>query len=104
MCPKISEIRLSISPEGRVRYQLKMPLRNEATHVKWGRWAFIAKLVALVPPPRAHLTRFPPAIRLEHNPARATSRDRNTFWTSRTWIRKGTILLDRPCVLAQVRQ
>ncbi|HUF81464.1 MAG TPA: transposase [Burkholderiales bacterium] len=56
--PAISEQRLSISPQGRVRYQLKTPWRNGTTHVEWDPVDFIAKLAALVPPPRAHLTRF----------------------------------------------
>ncbi|WP_227650662.1 transposase, partial [Klebsiella pneumoniae] len=42
----------------RVRYQLKTPWRNGTTHVEWDPVDFIAKLAALVPPPRAHLTRF----------------------------------------------
>ena len=52
--PAISEQRLSIS----VRYELKTPWRNGTTHVDWDAVDFIAKLAALVPPPRAHLTRF----------------------------------------------
>nr|BBI40735.1 IS91 family transposase [Pseudomonas sp.] len=56
--PAISEQRLSISPQGRVRYQLKTPWRNGTTHVEWDAVDFIAKLAALVPPPRTHLTRF----------------------------------------------
>uniref|UniRef100_UPI0036F43A2E transposase n=1 Tax=Tepidimonas fonticaldi TaxID=1101373 RepID=UPI0036F43A2E len=32
--------------------------RNGTTHVEWDAVDFIAKLAALVPPPRAHLTRF----------------------------------------------
>ncbi len=56
--PAISEKRLSISLQGRVRYQLKTPWRNGTTHVEWDPVDFIAKLAALVPPPRAHLTRF----------------------------------------------
>jgi len=56
--PAISEQRLSISPQGRVRYQLKTPWQNGTTHVEWDAVDFIAKLAALVPPPRAHLTRF----------------------------------------------
>jgi hypothetical protein len=41
-----------------VRYELKTPWRNGTTHVEWDPVDFIAKLAALVPPPRAHLTRF----------------------------------------------
>jgi len=56
--PAISEKRLSLSPQGRVRYQLKTPWKNGTTHVEFEPVEFIAKLAALVPPPRAHLTRF----------------------------------------------
>jgi len=56
--PAIAERRLSISPQGRVRYQLKTPWKNGSTHVEFEPIDFIAKLAALVPPPRAHLTRF----------------------------------------------
>ena len=48
----------AISPQGTVRYQLKTPWRNGTTHVEFEPIEFIAKLAALVPPPRAHLTRF----------------------------------------------
>ncbi len=41
-----------------MRHQLKTPWRNGTTHVEWDAVDFIAKLAALVPPPRAHLTRF----------------------------------------------
>ena len=56
--PAISEKRLSISPQGRVRCQLKTPWKNGTAHVDFELVDFIAKLAALVPPPRAHLTRF----------------------------------------------
>ena len=52
--PAIIEKRLSLSPRGRVRYQLKMPWKNGTTHVEFEPVGFIAKLAALVPPPRAH--------------------------------------------------
>jgi hypothetical protein len=56
--PAIADRRLSISPQGRVRYEPKTPWRNGTTHVEFEPIDFIAKLAALVPPPRAHLTRF----------------------------------------------
>jgi hypothetical protein len=56
--PAIGERRLSISPQGKVRYELKTPWKNGTTHVEFEPVEFIAKLAALVPPPRAHLTRF----------------------------------------------
>jgi len=45
-------------PQGRERYQLKPSLKNGTTHVEVEPVEFIAKLAALVPPPRAHLIRF----------------------------------------------
>jgi len=56
--PAIWEKRLSLSPQGKVRYQLKTQWKNGTTHVDFEPVEFIAKLAALVPPPRAHLTRF----------------------------------------------
>ena len=41
-----------------MRYALKTPWRNGTTHVEFEPVDFIAKLAALVPPPRAHLNRF----------------------------------------------
>ena len=41
-----------------MRYQLRTPWRNGTTHVEFEPIEFIAKLAALVLPPRAHLTRF----------------------------------------------
>jgi len=40
------------------RYELKTPWRKGTTHVEFEPIEFMAKLAALVPPPRAHLTRF----------------------------------------------
>jgi len=56
--PAIASMRLSISPQGRVRYELKTPWKNGTTHVEFEPIDCIAKLAALVAPPRAHLTRF----------------------------------------------
>jgi hypothetical protein len=46
--PAVSEKRLSISSQGKVRYELKTPWRNGTTHVEWDSVDFIAKLAALV--------------------------------------------------------
>jgi len=56
--PAISEKQLFISPQGRVRYQLRTPWKNGTTHVAFEPVEFVAKLAALVPPPRAHLTQY----------------------------------------------
>lgn len=56
--PAISEKRLSLTPSGKVRYELKTPFRNGTTHVIFEPLDFIARLAALVPKPRVNLTRF----------------------------------------------
>ncbi len=55
--PAVSTKRLSLTRNGRVRYELKTPWRN-GTHVIFEPLDFIARLVALVPKPRVNLTRF----------------------------------------------
>jgi hypothetical protein len=56
--PAVSERRLSLTQNGNVRYELKTPYRDGTTHVIFEPLDFIGKLAALVPPPRANLTRF----------------------------------------------
>lgn len=56
--PSILEKRLSITPAGNVRYQLKTPYRDGTTHVVFEPMDFLSKLAALVPKPRVNLTRF----------------------------------------------
>ena len=54
--PAISEKRLSLTPNGNVRYQLKTPYRDGTTHVIFEPLDFIARLAALVPKPRVNLS------------------------------------------------
>lgn len=56
--PPVSEERLSLTPNGNIRYQLKIPYRDGTTHVIFEPLDFIARLAALVPKPRVHLTRY----------------------------------------------
>ena len=56
--PAVSEQRLSLTPTGKVRYELKTPFRNGTTHVIFEPLDFLARLAALVPRPRVNLTRF----------------------------------------------
>jgi len=56
--PPVSEQHLSITRNGRVRYELKTPWRDGTTHVIFEPLDFISKLAALVPKPRVNLTRF----------------------------------------------
>jgi hypothetical protein len=56
--PAVSEKRLSLTHQGKVRYELKTPYRDGTTHVIFEPVDFIARLAALVPKPRVNLTRF----------------------------------------------
>lgn len=56
--PAVSEQRRSRLPNGQLRYHLKTPYRDGTTHVIFEPLDFMARLAALVPPPRVHLTRF----------------------------------------------
>ena len=47
--PAIAEPRLSLTPSGNVRYQLKTPYRDGTTHVIFEPLDFMARLAALVP-------------------------------------------------------
>ena len=56
--PPVSEKRLFLTARGEVGYTLKTPYRDGTTHVIFEPLDFIARLAALVPPPRLNLTRF----------------------------------------------
>jgi hypothetical protein len=56
--PAVSEKRLSLTTQGKVRYELKTSYRDGTTHVIFEPLDFIARLAALVPKPRVNLTRF----------------------------------------------
>jgi hypothetical protein len=56
--PAVSEARLSLSPGGHVRYQLKTPFRDGTAHVLFEPLDFLARLAALVPKPRVNLIRY----------------------------------------------
>ncbi len=56
--PAVSEKRLSLLDDGRIRYELKTPYRDGTTHVIFEPLDFLARLAALVPKPKVNLTRF----------------------------------------------
>jgi len=56
--PPFSLERLSILPDGRVAYRLRKSRKNGATHLVMTPVQLLAKLAALIPPPRFPLTRF----------------------------------------------
>jgi hypothetical protein len=56
--PPVSVERLALTAQGDVRYRLKTPYRDGTTHIVLEPLDFLARLAALVPPPRVHLTRY----------------------------------------------
>jgi hypothetical protein len=56
--PPVALERLDLTAQGQVRYRMKTPYRDGTTHIVLEPVDFIARLAALVPPPRVHLTRF----------------------------------------------
>ena len=56
--PPVSTKRLSMTRNGRVRYELKTPWRNGTTHVIFEPLDFISRLISLIPKPRVNVTRF----------------------------------------------
>jgi hypothetical protein len=56
--PAVAVDRLTLTAQGHVRYRLKTPYRDGTTHVVFEPLDFLARLAALVPPPRMHLTRY----------------------------------------------
>ncbi len=56
--PPVSIERLALTAQGQVRYRLKTPYRDGTTHIVLEPVDFMARLAALVPPPRVHLTRY----------------------------------------------
>ena len=49
---------MALTPDGKIRYPLKTPCRDGTTYVLFEPLDFIARLAALAPEPRVHLTRF----------------------------------------------
>lgn len=56
--PPVSVHRLSLTKQGKIRYELKTPYSNGTTHMIFEPLDFISKLAALVPMAGANLTRF----------------------------------------------
>ena len=48
---------MALTPSGKIRYQFKTPCRDGTTHVRFEPLDFIARLAALAPEPRVHLSR-----------------------------------------------
>lgn len=56
--PAIALERLAVDPAGRVVLELTHPFRDGTTHMLFSPEDWLARLAALVPRPRAHLTRY----------------------------------------------
>jgi hypothetical protein len=56
--PPLAEDRLDRLPDGRVRYRMKRTFSDGTREVVLGPEAFLARLAALIPPPRVHLVRY----------------------------------------------
>jgi hypothetical protein len=56
--PPIATDRLSEAPDGRMLYRLRHRWRDGTTHVVFQPLDLVARLVALVPPPRANIVRY----------------------------------------------
>jgi hypothetical protein len=56
--PAVSTERLSVLPDGRLLYEFRHRWRNGTKHVVFEPLEFLAKLAALVPPPRFNLVRY----------------------------------------------
>ena len=56
--PPIANDRLTVLADGRVQLRLKRAWSNGTTHMVFEPLDFIARLVALIPPPKAHQVRF----------------------------------------------
>jgi len=56
--PPVATERLSLTPQGLIRYAMKTPWTNGTTHVLLEPLDFIARLAALVPKPRINLIRY----------------------------------------------
>ncbi|MCG8424702.1 MAG: transposase [Proteobacteria bacterium] len=56
--PAFAVERLSWTANGKIRYQYKRPAPNGDRYMDFEPAAFLARLAALVPPPRKHLTRY----------------------------------------------
>ena len=56
--PPVCVDRMALTASGQVRYRLKTPYRDGTTHIVLEPLDLMARLAALVPPPRMHLTRY----------------------------------------------
>ena len=72
----LSEARLSQNDQGQVLYKLKTPYNNGTTHVVFTPLEFIARLAALIPPPKLNLTRYHGVFAPNHKLRKAITREK----------------------------
>lgn len=58
-CPPVASERLALTASGHVRYALETTYRAGTTHIVLEPLDAMARLAALMPPPRMDLTRLP---------------------------------------------
>jgi len=80
--PPVAQDRLYRSPDGRVVYELRRPFRDGTKRVIFEPLAFLARLAALVPPPRAHQTVYSGCLRRRPGFARGSCPRRRLFMTA----------------------
>ena len=73
--PPVAQDRLSIEPEGMVRYDFKAAWKDGTRAVRLHPLDFLARLAALVPPPRFHMVRYLCVLQ----PLCVSSRDHDSF-------------------------
>jgi hypothetical protein len=56
--PPLAGDRLSETETGELKYRLKTPYSNGTTHILLSGHEMMERLIALIPPPRGHLTRY----------------------------------------------
>ena len=56
--PPISDKRLLVSDSGQIRVELKSPYKDGTTHLEMSPFDFLARLQAIIPPPRAHRIKY----------------------------------------------
>jgi hypothetical protein len=67
--PPLAQGRLSLTDDGQVLYRMKRTFSDGTSTIQFTPRDFVARLCALVPPPRFHVTRYHGLCRHEHRPA-----------------------------------
>jgi hypothetical protein len=87
--PPVSTGRLAAEPDGRLQYQLKRRWRDGTTHIVFEPSELLERLVALIPPPRAHQVRYHGVLAPAAADRAFVSRDRRSTPRARTDSSRG---------------